>query len=265
MIPPTRATGTPITLGQRQQYRETPDSGFYARYRAAFAAGEAAAEPAATGGPPQAGAAANPRRLEDVLGIAHTSLSAMRGVSEASQRTYAAILDRAYAAGSPVGAREFLMRLSGEELEAVRRNHCLAGPINPASLSEEGARNLLLPEGYAVDLDANGIHEVGVGRSISFPPANAPVEFREAWFQASAGIDDGLRMGYALIMHGAMYGWNLAESSPTARLPDNDPASYRRVVDRYLASLEIGKSWLAEGQYERDKTFFTRLQSLLAA
>ena len=96
---------------------------------------------------------------------------------------------------------------------------------NPATISEEGARNLLLPEGYAVDLDADGIHEVGLAKTASFPPANAPAEFREAWFQASAGIDDGLRMGYALIMHGAMYGWTLAESSPTARVPDNDPAS----------------------------------------
>ncbi len=265
MIPQTRPLGAPITLSQRQQYRETPDSDFYANYRAAFAASQSAKAPADETASPTTPAANAPANLEDILGVAHTSLSAMRGVSEASQRTYAAVLDRAYANGGLAHAREFLMSLSGEALEAVRCNHCLAAPINPATISEEGARNLLLPEGYAVDLDADGIHEVGLAKTASFPPANAPAEFREAWFQASAGIDDGMRMSYALVMHGSIYGMQIEGMPKSAPLPDNQLGTYRDVVDRYLISLDISKPWLAEGQYERDKAFFTRLQALLSA
>lgn len=260
MIPQTRPLGAPLTLSQRQQYRETPDSDFFASYRAAFAAGT----PDNPVGNTAASAANPPARLEDILGVAHTSLSGMRDVSETSQRIYAGVLDRAYASGGLTHAREFLMSLNGEELEAVRRNHGLADPINPVAVSEEGARNLLLPEGYAVDLDADGIHEVGIARTASFPPANAPAEFREAWFQATAGIDDGMRMGYALMMHINIYGMQIEGMPKSVPLPDELLSTYRDVVDRTLNSLEVSKPWMAEGQYERDKAFFARLQTLLA-
>lgn len=56
-------------------------------------------------------------------------------------------------------ARQFLGTLSAKELDAVRQNHCLADPIDTGSLSEEGAENPLLPEGYSVGLNHDGIDE----------------------------------------------------------------------------------------------------------
>jgi hypothetical protein len=46
-------------------------------------------------------------------------------------------------------------------------------------------------------------------------------------------------------------------------LPTGQLDSYRSVVDNYLAMLDSCRGMLAEGQYERDQPFFSRLKSLL--
>lgn len=252
-----RSIGTPITASQRHSYRETPDSSFFQAYQAAFAT-QSSSGTGETG-------TATAKSLEDILGTTHTELSTMRGVSQESQATYAAVLDKAYSSGGIKNTRQFLGTLSAQELEAVRQNHCLADPINPAGLSEEGAENLLLPEGYSVDLNHDGIDEVGAGRTFSFPPKDAPASFKEAWFQATAGMDPGMMMTYGLMMHDAVYGMQINGQSQGSSYAADDINSYRSIVSNYLASLESNKGMLAEGQYERDKNFFSKLQALLAA
>lgn len=249
-----RNVGEPITASQRRSYREAPDSSFYAAYQAAFQAqGNQAATPD------------DAPSLERILGATHTELSAMRGVSTESQAVYAAVLNKAYGAGGIDNARQFLATLSALEMDAVRQNHSLAEPIDTASLSEEGAANLLLPEGYSVDLNRDGIDEVGAARTMHFPPRDAPAEFREAWFQATAGMDEGSMMTYGLMMHDAVYGMQIDGQSQGSPYAVDSLDSYRRIISDYLASLEANKGFLADGQYERDKDFFSRLQALLAA
>lgn len=249
-----RNVGEPITASQRRSYREAPDSSFYAAYQAAFQAqGNQAATPD------------DAPSLERILGATHTELSAMRGVSTESQAVYAAVLNKAYSAGGIDNARQFLATLSALEMDAVRQNHSLAEPIDTASLSEEGAANLLLPEGYSVDLNRDGIDEVGAARTMHFPPRDAPAEFREAWFQATAGMDEGSMMTYGLMMHDAVYGMQIDGQSQGSPYAVDSLDSYRRIISDYLASLEANKGFLADGQYERDKDFFSRLQALLAA
>jgi hypothetical protein len=249
-----RNVGEPITASQRRSYREAPDSSFYAAYQAAFQAqGNQAATPD------------DAPSLERILGATHTELSAMRGVSTESQAVYAAVLNKAYSAGGIDNARQFLATLSALEMDAVRQNHSLAEPIDTASLSEEGAANLLLPEGYSVDLNRDGIDEVGAARTMHFPPRDAPAEFREAWFQATAGMDEGSMMTYGLMMHDAVYGMQIDGQSQGSPYAVDSLDSYRRIISNYLASLEANKGFLADGQYARDKDFFSRLQALLAA
>lgn len=258
----TRKIGAPITASQRHSYRETPDSSFFASYQAAFAA-QAAGSTAQGTQANDSSPGSDP--LSRILGTTHCELSAMRGVSAESQATYAAVLNKAYSSGGFDNARQFLGTLSARELEAVRQNHCLANPIDTAALSEEGAENLLLPEGYSVDLNHDGIDEVGIARTAHFPPDDAPAEFREAWFQATAGMDEGMMMTYGLMMHGAVYGMQIDGQTRPAPYADDDIASYRSIIRNYLASLESTRGWLAEGQYERDKAFFEKLQGLLGA
>ena len=252
-----RNIGTPLTASQRHSYRETPDDSFYSAYQAAFKAPSAS----------QADGTATPatKSLADILGATHSELSAMRGVSQESQATYATILNKAYSSGGIENARQFLGSLSAQELDAVRQNHCLADPINTAGLSEEGAENLLLPEGYSVDLNRDGIDEVGAARTASFPPKDAPVVFKEAWFQATASMEPGMAMTYGLMLHDAVYGMQINGQSQGSLYAADNIDSYRSIVGNYLDSLEAYKGMLADGQYERDKRFFTQLQALLAA
>lgn len=72
-------------------------------------------------------------------------------------------------------------------------------------------------------------------------------------------------MTYGLMMHDSIYGLQIDGQSLGSRYAVDDMDSYREIVTNYLASLEAFKGFLAEGQYERDKAFFTRLQALLAA
>jgi hypothetical protein len=248
--------GSPITASQRHSYREAPDSSFYAAYQAAFQA------QAAQGGETGTGSG-NGAQVENILGATHTELSAMRA-SARRARQYAAVLNKAYSSGGMDNARQFLSTLSALEMDAVRQNHCLADTIDRASLSEEGAANLLLPEGYSVDLNHDGIDEVGAThRPLPAPgrPGGVPRSLVPGHRRDGRGQHDDLRPDDA-----RRHLW------PADRWPEPGLALRRRrhgqlPRDRQqLPGLAGGvQGFLADGQYERDKAFFTRLQTLLAA
>ncbi|WP_079437010.1 hypothetical protein [Zoogloea sp. LCSB751] len=261
-----RAVGQPITASQRHSYAETPDSSFYQTFQSAFAAAKVVADGGATGPQAAAGQAGptSSEALEAILGRTHAELSALRDVGADSQAVYAGVLNKAYGSGAMGNARQFLGSLSAEELEAVRRNHCLAEPINVAAISEEGARNLLLPEGFSVDLNGDGFEEVGAALTAHFPPDDAPAAVREAWFQATAAMPDGDAMTYGLMMHDAVYGLRIDGHNTPSPYKADDMDSYRQIVSNFLAALEAQRGFISSEQYARDKDFFTRLGALLA-
>jgi hypothetical protein len=249
--------GSPITASQRHSYREAPDSSFYAAYQAAFQA------QAAQGGETGTGSGNGAQALENILGATHTELSAMRA-SARRARQFAAVLNKAYSSGGMDNARQFLSTLSALEMDAVRQNHCLADTIDRASLSEEGAANLLLPEGYSVDLNHDGSTRwARTHRPLPAPgrPGGVPGSLVPGHRRDGRGQHDD----YGLMMHDAIYGLQIDGQSLGSRYAADDMDSYREIVSNYLASLEAFKGFLADGQYERDKAFFTRLQTLLAA
>ena len=123
-----RAVGQPITASQRRSYSQTPDSSFYQTFQSAFAAAGGRVADSASGA--SAAGPTSAEALEAILGRTHVELSALRGVDSDSQARYAQVLDEAYGSGAMGNARQFLGSLSAEELEAVRRNHCLADPID---------------------------------------------------------------------------------------------------------------------------------------
>ncbi len=258
-----RAVGQPITASQRRSYSQTPDSGFYQTFQSAFAAAGGQVEGTASGvsgaGPASAEA------LEAILGRTHVELSALRGVDSDSQARYAQVLDEAYGSGAMGNARQFLGSLSAEELEAVRRNHCLADPIDVGAISEEGARNLLLPEGYGVDMNRDGFEEVGAAFVAHFPPREAPAAVREAWFQTTASMEDGDVLTYSLMMHGAVHGLRIDGQNVPTPCKADDIDSYRQIVSNFLSALEAHRGQISSAQYERDKDFFTRLSGFLQA
>ena len=72
-----------------------------------------------------------------------------------------------------------------------------------------------------VDLNNDGLVEVGEGKTIHFPPVNAPASVKAAWQKATAELSESEKATLALTMHHMVYGVHidLPEVSPKAALP----------------------------------------------
>lgn len=105
-----------------------------------------------------------------------------------------AIRDSASASVTSGGAKSFLASLSAADLALLQQAKGLAGAINVSALSEEGAANLLLDRAAHVDLNNDGLVEVGAAKIIAFPPVNAPQAAKDAWDAATAGMSERDRM-----------------------------------------------------------------------
>jgi len=94
---------------------------------------------------------------------------------------------------SDLNAKEYLETLSSEEIFQLQKSNSLASRINIHTLSEEGAENLFmspLRDFMEVDLNDDGITEVGKAMTGLFPPPNAPRSVKEAW----ASVTDGMSL-----------------------------------------------------------------------
>lgn len=266
----TIAAIPPSSLPQRMSMRQTPDTDFFAAYLQHYA--QAVRQPvqepllaATTGASAMPPATADPRPdaqlLDQLLGDVHRAYAVRRGVGEEDQAHYAQILHRAYAGSGMSDPVAFLQSLTPAELAVIQRNHSLAEPIEPAGLSREGATNLLLPEGWRVDLDRNDLIEVGKARLMQFPPLDAPAEFKDAWLASTQGMDDMEISSYGLRM---FMGMHTLTGQPQRLLPADQLDSYRLLVERMLAMLDDLRNQLPMEQYRRDQAFFSRLQTQLA-
>jgi hypothetical protein len=251
---------TPNAIQQRRLI-QSPDANFFSDFKTAYAHYQPAS-------PTSVSADAKPSQsttsLSDVMGLTHTEMAAVRGTSANDQTAYAAILNRAYSQGGMDDPVAFLKSLTPEEQGVVQRAHCLADPFDASTMSKEGAYNLLLPEGYQVDFNHDGIQEVGAAKSITFPPLDAPEQVKQAWLAATQNMDEGDMMTYALQMHTMMYGININDQSNKALAPTDQIESYREGVDKFLAWLEYTKASVPADQYARDKAFFSDMKRLLA-
>lgn len=100
----------------------------------------------------------------------------------------------------------------------------IASTINVDSLSAEGAQNLLSqPDGSdLVDLNNDGIVEIGESRSIHFPPVNAPLHIKTAWNKATEGMDWAEKASMELALHSMVYGFNINGSGTKDALPPQE-------------------------------------------
>lgn len=236
-----------LTATQRHMYSPTPDAGFFGAFQTAFAE--------FTDG------SSSQVSLSDVLGATQTEMADLRGVSEADQLEYATILDKAYSSGAMDDPNAYLQSLSASDLDVVRRIRCLADTINPTTISQEGAANLLLPEGYSVDLNHDNIDEVGAAKTLHFPPRDAPQAFKDAWFEATQGLEG---MDYATCAMTFLCSFAPPEGVASS-LPTDQLGSYETIVDNYLSMLDHYRGMLPDGQYDRDYPLFSKLQKLLQA
>lgn len=92
---------------------------------------------------------------------------------------------------SHMSTKEFLSTLTTDELYTIQKANSLANQIQVNMLSNEGAENLFLkPLGNdkVVDLNDDGIVEIGEGKFGFFPPPNAPDSVKAAWKDATQNM-----------------------------------------------------------------------------
>lgn len=88
-------------------------------------------------------------------------------------------------------AKEFLATLTPDELYAIQKAQNLAKGIDVSKLSDEGAENLFVlmkDKRNYVDLNNDGITEIGEGKTFIFPPPNAPDTVKDAWDKTTEGM-----------------------------------------------------------------------------
>lgn len=113
-------------------------------------------------------------------------------------------------------AKDRLLAMSAKELELVQKANSLAAAINVSSLSEEGAENLLSQPDNSdkVDLNNDGIVEVGAARNLIFPPVNAPAYVKAAWESATADMSGSDKMMLEFSMYTAVFGVKIEGVQP---------------------------------------------------
>ena len=138
-----------------------------------------------------------------------------RQLSASEINDFQAILMQAkeQTSSSTVSSKSLLNQMSDEQLSLLKKANALAHDIDVASLSEEGATNLLRQPDHSdrVDLNNDGIVEVGAGKTLVFPPVNAPAAVKAAWQQATAGMHQSDVLQLELHMHIAVFGIQIGD------------------------------------------------------
>ncbi|MFT6330573.1 MAG: hypothetical protein ACJAYN_002517 [Bermanella sp.] len=162
-----------------------------------------------------------------------------------------------------------LLAMTNDELALIQKAHYLADPINVASLSEEGATNLLSRPGRSdkVDLNNDGIVEVGSARTIAFPPANAPEHINTAWDRATEGMDEGDKLMLEIHMQMAIFGPNI-EGVERKQALSPDQQWSQMGIDDLFKNLKAGLEFAVnlDGWTEANLTkkgFYERFESAL--
>jgi len=152
------------------------------------------------------------------------SLLQRRGLSEQQVSEFSVLLDKSQAQQqADVSARQVLADMSQYELKLLQKATNLVEPIGVNSLSKEGAINLLAQPDRTgmVDLNNDGVVEVGAARTISFPPVNAPESVHKAWEQATEGLSFQDKAFLEFSMHHSVYGFEInGQSTKQALSPE---------------------------------------------
>lgn len=167
----------------------------------------------------------------------------------AKQAAVDALRAQAGAAVSGGSAKQFLAALTPQDLALLQQANGLAQGINVSALSEEGAANLLLERDSRVDLNNDGLVEVGAAKIIAFPPVNAPQAAKDAWEAATAGMSARDRMSLSgFIALPMTFGTTLpGHGGAGPQLGDMAKADFdwSSLVTRLLDGIEAGRPYNA--------------------
>ncbi len=201
-----------------------------------------------------------------------TQLLQARGLSKSQITDFSLLLDKAHKQqGQNVSAKQVLNDMSGSELKLLQKASSLADSIHVASLSKEGAVNLLAqPDNTGlVDINNDGIVEVGAGRHMIFPPVNAPAHVKEAWDKSTEGLSFQDKMVLELNLHTSIYGFEI-NGVPTKPAPSPEQQWSANNLVEWFATLRSGleRSVKEEGWTHfnlAQKGFYDKFEALLGA
>lgn len=192
----------------------------------------------------------------------------LRQLNQAEVQQFSDILSEAKSQQG--SAKEILLGMTASELALVQKANSLAKRINVASLSEEGAANLLSQPDNSdkVDLNNDGIVEVGAANTFIFPPVNAPAGVKSAWESATADMSDMDKLMLELRMHIAVFGINI-EGAKTKKALSPDQQWSQKGVENLFNDLQSNLEFRVnlQGWTEHNlmlKGFYERFESALS-
>ena len=193
-----------------------------------------------------------------------------RGLSETQITDFASLLEEAHEQQqNNLSAKEVLNNMSKSELQLLQTATSLASQINVNSLSKEGAINLLAQPDKTglVDLNNDGIVEVGAARNIMFPPVNAPDYVKDAWDKSTEGLSFSDKAILELNLHTSVYGVDI-NGVPTKQPPSPEKQWSSKNLVAWFATLRSGlersvqdEGWTHYNEVQRD--FYDKFESLL--
>ncbi len=194
-----------------------------------------------------------------------------RGLSDQQVTDFATLLDDAnHQLTDNRSATQVLSGMSADELKLLQTATRRANPIQIDSLSQEGAINLLAQPDKTgmVDLNNDGIVEIGVGKMVTFPPVNAPPQVQDAWDKATENISFFEKSTLQMQMHIATYGLNI-EGVPTKEpLPPEQqwsPAGWQKLLEEVRGALDLSVAmdgWTRSNLVKQD--FYNKFENQLA-
>jgi len=198
------------------------------------------------------------------------SLLQTRGLSETQVTDFASLLKEAHEQqDNNISAKEVLNTMSKSELQLLQTATSLAAPINVNSLSKEGAVNLLAQPDKTglVDLNNDGIVEVGAGRRVMFPPVNAPAHVKDAWDKSTEGLSFFDKAVLELNLHISVYGTEI-NGMATKQPPTPEQQWSSENLIEWFATLRNGlersvkeEGWTHFNEVQRD--FYDRFETLI--
>lgn len=195
-----------------------------------------------------------------------------RDMSDTEVEAFQLLLNQAQSemASEDESAKSVLEQMSAEELALLQKANSLAERISLGGLSEEGAANLLAQPDFSdrVDLNNDGIVEVGAARNIVFPPVNAPDHVKAAWEEATADLNESDKMMLQLHMHLSVYGVQ-TDGLPSATPPSPEQQWSRGGIEELFETLRSALDFRVglEGWTDHNKMllgFYSRFEQALA-
>lgn len=187
-----------------------------------------------------------------------------------SSDAFLGIVEKAVVEDGYADPLAFVQGLSLGGLETLKAMHS-TGDLDPATMTEEGALNLILPFNERQDIDNDGFVEKGHGVGWTFPPVNAPQSVHDAWEKTTEGMSEGDRLMAQAMFMPVM----LRRDEATGRVSELERSesnnvyaradfSYDRMASLRLESIEAFRHMMSEEQYAFQKDFLTRLRESFA-